>query len=81
MHCSLVWKLHDSTLNSKINRLHEKCLHIICNNNLSRVLGWDNSIVIYGCFKQSFSSSGSFGFCQTFDQCVNDLLEKVYTRG
>ena len=26
-----------------------------------------NSIAICGCLKSSFSSSGSFGFCETFD--------------
>ena len=28
---------------------------------------FDNSIAICGCLKCPFSSSGSFGFCQTFD--------------
>ena len=31
---------------------------------------WYFSIAISGCLKCSFSSSGSFGFCQTFDSCL-----------
>ena len=36
------------------------------------------SIAIYGCLKCLLSSSGSFGFCQTFDddEWFNDLLMK-----
>ena len=34
-YCPLVWMCHHRTINNKINRLHEKCLHIVYNDNKS----------------------------------------------
>ena len=31
--CSLVRMLDNRTLNNEINRLHERCIHIVCNDN------------------------------------------------
>ena len=46
-------------------------IHLVINYSLF-------SIAICGCLKCLLSSSGSFGFCQTFDnECFNDLLKKV----
>ena len=33
--CPLVWMCHNRTISKKINRLHERCLHIIHNNTKS----------------------------------------------
>ena len=33
--CQLVWMCHNRTNNSKINRLHERCLRLIDNDNKS----------------------------------------------
>ena len=32
-YCPLVWMLHSSKLNNRINKLHERCLRIRYNNN------------------------------------------------
>ena len=34
-YCPLVWMCHNRTINNKINRLHERCLRIIYNDNKS----------------------------------------------
>ena len=34
-YCPLVWMCHHRTINNKINRLHEKCLRIVYNDNKS----------------------------------------------
>ena len=34
-YCRLVWMCHNRTINNKINRLHERCLRIIYNDNKS----------------------------------------------
>ena len=34
-YCPLIWMCHNRTTNRKINRLHERCLRIICNNEPS----------------------------------------------
>ena len=34
-YCPLVWMCHNRTINNKINRLHERCLHIVYNDNKS----------------------------------------------
>ena len=33
--CLLVWMCHSCTNNSKINKLHERCLRIVCNDKQS----------------------------------------------
>ena len=48
-YCPLVWMLHIRKLN-KINRLRERCLRIIYNNNLTtffEILELDNSVSIH----------------------------------
>ena len=47
--CSLSWMFHSRTLN-KINRLHERCLRIICNVNTTSftdLLEIDNSVSVH----------------------------------
>ena len=34
-YCQLVWMCHDQTNNNKINRIHERCLHLIYNDKKS----------------------------------------------
>ena len=34
-YCPIVWMCHHRTINNKINRLHEKCLRIVYNDNKS----------------------------------------------
>ena len=37
-YCPLTWMCHKRTTNRKINRLHERCLRIICNDKQSSLL-------------------------------------------
>ena len=49
-YCPLVWMLHSRRLNNKINRLHERCLRVVHNNNqntLQELLDLDNSVSIH----------------------------------
>ena len=46
-YCPLVWMLHSRLLNNKINRLHERCLRVVYNNNqntFEELLELDNSV-------------------------------------
>ena len=48
--CQLVWMCHNRTNNSKINRLHERCLRLIDNDNKSSfedLLKKDGSVSIH----------------------------------
>ena len=49
-YCPVVWMFHPRSLNSKINRLYERCLRIIYNDkhsNFDVLLEKDNSVSIY----------------------------------
>jgi len=49
-YCPLTWMFHSRKLNNKINRLHERCLRITYNDNLStfeELLNKDNSVSIH----------------------------------
>ena len=49
-YCSLIWMFHSRKLNNKINKLHERCLRIVYNNNTStceELLEADNSVSVY----------------------------------
>ena len=49
-YCPLSWMLHGRTLNNKLNRLHERCLRIIYNNNTSSftdLLEIDDSVSVH----------------------------------
>ena len=49
-HCPLNWMFHSRKLNNKINKLHERCLRIVYNNNTStyeELLETDNSISVH----------------------------------
>ena len=49
-YCPAVWMFHNPSLNNKINRLHERCLRIICNekySNFEKLLAKDNSVSIH----------------------------------
>ena len=49
-YCSLSRMFHNRTLNNKINRLHERCLHIIYNDNTSSftdLLEIDNPVSVH----------------------------------
>ena len=49
-YCPLTWMFHSRNLNSKINRMHEKCLRIVYNDNTSsykELLEIDNSVSVH----------------------------------
>ena len=49
-YCPLIWMCHNHTTNRKINRLHERCLHIIYNDKQSSfkmLLEKDSSVSIH----------------------------------
>ena len=49
-YCPLIWMLHSRRLNNKINRLHERCLRVVYNNNqntFEELLELDNSVSIH----------------------------------
>ena len=49
-YCHIIWMFHSRSLNSKINRLHERCLKIIYNDkhsNFEELANKDNPVSIY----------------------------------
>ena len=49
-YCPLTWMFHSRKLNNKIDRLHERCLRVVCNDRLSsfeELLNKDNSVSIH----------------------------------
>ena len=49
-YCPLTWMFHSRKLNNKINKLHERCLRIVYNNNTStyeELLETDNSVSVH----------------------------------
>ena len=49
-YCPLVWMCHSCTNNNKINRLHERCLHIVYNDkqsSFSELLEKDGSVSVH----------------------------------
>ena len=49
-YCPLTWMFHSRKLNNKINRIHEKCLRIVYNDNTSsykELLEIDNSVSVH----------------------------------
>ena len=49
-YCSLVWMFHSRTLNTKINKLHERALRLVYKNDSStfqELLELDNSFTIH----------------------------------
>ena len=49
-YCPLTWMCHNRVKNNKINRLHERCLRIICENKAStfeQLLEKDSSVSIH----------------------------------
>ena len=47
-YCPVIWMCHSRALNNKINRLHERCLRIICNDKtytFKELLEKDNSVL------------------------------------
>ena len=48
--CQLVWMCHNRTKNKKVNRLHERCLRLIYNDNRSsfeELLEIDSSVSVH----------------------------------
>ena len=47
-YCPLIWKFHSRNLNNKINRIHERALRLVYQNNLSfsEILDLDNSVTV-----------------------------------
>ena len=49
-YCPFTWMFHSRKLNNKINKLHERCLQIVYNNNTStyeELLETDNSVSVH----------------------------------
>ena len=49
-YCPLTWMFHTRKLNNKINKLHERCLRIVYNNNTStyeELLETGNSVSVH----------------------------------
>ena len=49
-YCPLTWMFHSRKLNNKINKLHQRCLRIVHNNNIStheELLETDNSVSVH----------------------------------
>ena len=47
-YCPVIWMCHSRALNSKINRLHERCLRIIYKTStFKKLLQKDNSVSIH----------------------------------
>ena len=49
-YCPLTWMFHSRKLNNKINKLHERCLRIVYNNNTStyeELLGTDSTVSVH----------------------------------
>ena len=48
-YCPLIWMFHSCNLNNKINRIHERALRLVYENNLSfsELLDLDNSVTVH----------------------------------
>ena len=49
-YCPLTWMFHSRKLNNKVNKLHERCLRIVYNNNTStyeELLEADKSVLVH----------------------------------
>ena len=49
-YCPLIWMFHNRLINNKINRLHERCLRIVHNDNQStfeELLEKDNTVSVH----------------------------------
>ena len=48
-YCPLIWMFHSRNLNNKINRIHERALRLVYQNNLSfaELLDLDNSVTVH----------------------------------
>ena len=48
-YCSLIWMFYSRNVNNKINRIHERTLRLVDQNNLnfSELLDLDNSVTVH----------------------------------
>ena len=48
-YCPLIWIFHSRSLNNKINRIHERALRLVYQNNLSfsELLDLDSSVTVH----------------------------------
>ena len=49
-YCPLIWMCHSRKINNRINKLHERCLRIVCSDNRSsfeELLETDNSVSVH----------------------------------
>ena len=48
-YCPLIWMFHSRNLNNKINRIHDRALRLVYQNNLSfsELLDLDNSVTVH----------------------------------
>ena len=74
-HCLLTWMFHNRLLNHKINRLHERYLHVIYNDGHSsydELLNPDNSVSI-----QKFTNLSNRNV-QFVHQSATDIINEVF---
>ena len=67
-HCLLTWMFHNRLLNHKINRLHERYLHVIYSDSHSsydELLNPDNSVSIQKLTSQTTDKLTSQYSCQS----------------
>ena len=77
-YCPLTCLLHSRKLNNKINRLHERCLKIVYNDNLSpfeELLGKDNYVSIHA---RSLQGLATELFKVSYTRKGPDILQDVF---
>ena len=70
-YCQLVWMCHNRTSNSKINRLHERCLCLIYNDKKSSFKALNTCCRII----QGFQRRRSSYFCRSFSCIITKSIQ------
>ena len=77
-YCPLIWMCHSRTLNNKINRIHERSLRIVYNDNTSSfedLLERDNSVLIHHRNLQVLATE----MFKIKNGLSNPLLDEIFT--
>ena len=76
-YCPLTWMFHNRSLNHKINRLHERCLCVICNDDHSsyeELLNLDSSVSMNHKNLQILATEMS----RAYTGSATDILNEVF---
>ena len=68
-YCPLIWMFHSRLIDSKINRLHERCLRIVYSDDQStfgELLEKDNTVSMHRCNLQFLATEFILSFEQSF---------------